>query len=101
MDSTERCDRAPIARSKSNRLARPTVGERMNNVVRNALKAIDLAPRRFPCAEIGGESIGRRGERREQPVAGGLCRKIFVGGNARCTRGLAKTSLKVLAPVNR
>ena len=49
--------RAPKGRRKAHRDARSSVAERLNDVPRQALEAIDVAPRRLPGAEIRGKFV--------------------------------------------
>src|SRR5690348_476708 len=60
---SERCQRAPERRGESHGNARPGVAERLDNVPRQALEAIDVTPRRFPRAEIRSQFVGSFGKR--------------------------------------
>src|SRR5262249_36827092 len=53
----KRRDGAPNAGCETDRCARPAVCERMDNVIRDALEAVDLAPRRFPASKICGQFV--------------------------------------------
>src|SRR3954470_18160500 len=59
----ERSERAPARRREADRDARSLVAERLDDVAGQALEAVDLAPRRIPLAEVGGELVRRGGER--------------------------------------
>ena len=52
----ERCQGTPVRRGKAHRQARLGVVERLHDVVRQALKAVDLTPRRLPSAKIALQS---------------------------------------------
>ena len=62
----ERGERAPARRGEADRDARRRVVERLDDVAGEALEAVDVAPRRLPGAEVGGELVGRGGERLQQ-----------------------------------
>src|SRR5205085_7818382 len=54
---SERCQRSPDCRREANRNARAGVSERMNDVVGQSLKSIDIPPVGFPRAEVGREFV--------------------------------------------
>ena len=62
----ERRQRAPARRGEADRNARRRVVEWLHDVAGEALKAIDVAPRRLPRAEVGRQLVGRRGQRLQQ-----------------------------------
>src|ERR1051325_1252907 len=70
----ERGQRAPRGGGEAYGNARPGVGEGVNDVVGQALEAVDLAPGRLPGSEVGRELVRRRGGRLEE-----LVRRRFVG----------------------
>src|SRR4051794_11056244 len=100
MDGAERGYRAPIARRKSDRCARSAVGERMDEVVGDPLKTIDLAPGSAPRTKVSGQPIRRCRKRREKLIAGRSGCSILVRRNAGSSRSLSKPPLQVLSPVN-
>src|SRR5690348_9617400 len=57
VNGAERGDRAPVPGRKSDGLARAAVREWMNDVIRDALETIYLAPRCFPGAEIRSQAV--------------------------------------------
>src|ERR1035438_3464587 len=59
---SERRQRSPGRRREADRNARAAIVERLHDVAGEALEAVDVAPRRCPRPEIGGEFIGRRNQ---------------------------------------
>jgi hypothetical protein len=53
----ERRQRAPSRRGETDGDARPFVVERLHDVAGESLEAVDLAPRRIPLAEVGGQLV--------------------------------------------
>src|SRR5690349_4770859 len=71
---SERGERAPRAGRERHRNAGAGVVEMGRDVVVDALKAIDVAPRRPPAAEVPGKGVDRIVERAEQVGAGRAAR---------------------------
>ena len=62
----ERRQRSPARRREADRDARPGVVERLDDVAGETLVAVDLAPRRLPRAEVGGQPVDRGRERLDE-----------------------------------
>ncbi|MCG3162546.1 MAG: hypothetical protein JMDDDDMK_03813 [Acidobacteria bacterium] len=90
----ERGQRSPHGGRKAHRNARPGVAERMRDVGAQPLKAIDLAPRRFPASEVSREFVRRRRERLQQ-----LFSRRFAGDVIRrCQAPASHSALNVFGP---
>src|SRR6476661_8649216 len=78
LPGAEGSERPPSRRRESHGDARRGIVERMHDVVRQALKAIDVAPGNLPAAEVLLQRIRGDGERIELLVCRRLLRHVLV-----------------------
>src|SRR5450759_2544383 len=81
---SERGQRSPLRRGEADGNARSRVVERLHDVAGEALESIDIAPRRLPTSEVGREPVGRRRERLQEWLGGGLGDGVVEGYSGSC-----------------
>ena len=76
---TEGGERSPDRGCEANGNAGGGVVKGLNDVAVDPLETVDVSPRRFPGAEVGGEFVRSRSERFEQVRAAGLLGDVIFG----------------------
>src|SRR5262249_1504994 len=70
---------SPSRRRERDRYARLRIVELLDDVAVDALVAVDVAPRRLPGPEVGGELVGGRRQRLDELRRRGLLGDVVVG----------------------
>src|SRR5579875_1733887 len=94
-------ERSPCRRGEAHRNARLCITKLLFDIAGEALESIDIAPRRLPGAEIGGEFIGCCGQRFQQLFGRRAAGDVSLNRYACLSRLRAHMSLDFLAPKNR
>jgi hypothetical protein len=93
--------RTPDGRDEADRNAWPRVVERLNDVARQSLKTIDLAPRSLPAPKVAREFVGGRCERLQQLRSRNSRGDVLLDRDAGLLGGIKVLPPHLLAPEDR
>ena len=96
--SAKRRERAPKRRRESDGNAGRGIAEGLDEVARQSLEAVDVAPGRLPRAEVGGKFVRSFGQRLQENVGNNFGADVVAQVDASFSRVRAEAALQVVSP---